>query len=73
MDEYVNNRIIGGSIVNEVTRETSGNKNDFIKRLDMLATTLSLNEDRKLISLEKYRLLFSTYKKMIETDVDHFF
>ncbi|BAO08254.1 hypothetical protein EMQU_2697 [Enterococcus mundtii QU 25] len=59
--------------MNEVTRETSGNKNDFIKRLDMLATTLSLNEDRKLISLEKYRLLFSTYKKMIETDVDHFF
>lgn len=49
-------------------------ENDFVKRLDMLALSLSLKKNtHSFDSSEGYRLLFTTYIKMFENDVDHFF
>ncbi|THE16276.1 hypothetical protein E1H99_00380 [Enterococcus hirae] len=46
----------------------------FEKRVDMLALTLSLKEnDRFFENNGGYKLLFSTYIKMIENDQDNFF
>ncbi len=49
-------------------------KQDFKRRMDMLALTLSLKRnDDSFLFPEVYELLFSTYIKMIETDKDGFF
>lgn len=60
--------------MNEVKESQSRSKNDFAQRLEMLALTLSLKEDSKnFVSSGGYELLFETYIKMIENDLDQFF
>ncbi|WP_206853793.1 hypothetical protein [Candidatus Enterococcus mangumiae] len=47
---------------------------EFARRIDMLALTLSLKSSNNFcVSPENYELLFSTYIKMIENDQDDFF
>ncbi|OTP25355.1 hypothetical protein [Enterococcus mundtii] len=48
--------------------------NEFRKKLDILALSLSLQENINHFGLNKdYQLLFSTYIQMIREDQDNFF
>lgn len=56
------------------SREAIEQRQEFVRRVDMLALSLSLKgDDQSFASPENYELLFSTYIKMIQKDQDGFF
>lgn len=58
-------------MLNQTTTDLT---NDFRKKLDLLALSLSLQENINHFGLNKdYQLLFSTYIQMIHDDQDEFF
>lgn len=57
-----------------VNQTTTDSTNEFRKKLDLLALSLSLQENINHFGLNKdYQLLFSTYIQMIHEDQDEFF
>ena len=57
-------------MLNQITTDST---NEFRKKLDLLALSLSLQENSNHFGLNKdYQLLFSTYIQMIHEDQDEF-
>lgn len=69
-------KVVPTSIMDYITpnQETMEQRQEFAKRVDMLAMSLSLKpNDQSFVSPESYELLFSIYAKMIKTDYNNFF
>ncbi|WP_146095553.1 hypothetical protein [Enterococcus mundtii] len=69
-------KVVPTSLMDYITpnQEAMEQRQEFAKRVDMLAMSLSLKpNDQSFVSPESYELLFSIYAKMIRTDYNNFF
>ena len=69
-------KVVPTSLMDYITQnqEAMEQRQEFAKRVDMLAMSLSLKpNDQSFVSPESYELLFSIYAKMIRTNYNNFF
>lgn len=69
-------KVVPTSLMDYITpnQEAMEQRQEFAKRADILAMSLSLKpNDQSFVSPESYELLFSIYAKMIRTDYNNFF